>query len=225
MKKAPWIVLIAIFGVLNLILLVVILLSPTKQQLNALRDIMSEIDQEETTKPSERETKKEETTTAETPTEPATEEVIVREWVIEQVPVQDDFSWIDNATVIEDQAVEITDVLAKCGPWKAEIWYYDSNGGLLATEICTVNLDLTNGTVTFSPVKILYNGDMEWFDETGDAGWSFSGSFGQSGNWEGNGAYGQLSLGTFWQYQGTQYGESRMFLNTGNTGEVYFIRP
>ncbi len=234
MKKTPWIILIVIFGVLNLALASVILISPTRQQIDELRNIFSELEEGETTKASEKETKKdtkkdtkkeEETKKTEQDTEePTKEEIIVKDWNVSD-PVQGDFSWVDDIPAFQDQSTEITDVLAQCGAWKCQVWYYDSSGAFLGTEIIAADLDLTNGYVTFAPIQILFSGDMEWTDETGDPVWFYKGDFGQYGSWSGTGEFGSLTLGSFWQYQGSQYGKADMAIDGGNTGEVFFVRP
>ena len=129
-------------------------------------------------------------------------------------PAATDFAWIPDV-----QTGDLTGSFLSndelLGKWKGEI-IYDG-----VWELVYVTID-TSGRITIEPYQINY-GDG-WEDETGGERYLFDGTFDVSGVY-GAGDYGSLSLYTFLESHGTQYGAGTFSVRSESNADIYLVRP
>ena len=130
-------------------------------------------------------------------------------------PAATDFAWITDV-----QTGDLTgrflgnDELV--GKWKGEIIY---DAGIW--ELVSITI-YTDGKITIEPYQINYG--EGWDDETDGEPYLFDGEFDVSGiNAAGN--FGSISLYTFLESYGTQYGVGTFTVNNSNSAKVYMVRP
>ena len=130
-------------------------------------------------------------------------------------PAATDFAWITDV-----QTGDLTgrflgnDELV--GKWKGEIIY---DAGIW--ELVSITI-YTDGKITIEPYQINYG--EGWDDETDGEPYLFDGEFEVSGiNAAGN--FGSISLYTFLESYGTQYGVGTFTVNNSNSAKVYMVRP
>lgn len=125
-----------------------------------------------------------------------------------------DFAWISDAMGggLQGSFLSRDDSL---GRWKGEFIF----DGVWELVYITIDVD---GTITVEPYRINY-GDG-WEDESGDAAYSFSGSF-DINRVYGSGGYGSIDLYQFLESGGSQYAVGELRTNTGNKAAVYLVRP
>ena len=148
---------------------------------------------------------------AETPTEPA-----------KDLPYVDslgkanasDFAWISDAMSgnLEGTYLGKDDILGK---WKCE-FIFDG-----IWELVYVTID-EGGKITVEPYQINYG--EGWDDESGDASYSFTGSF-DINRVYGSGGNGKIDIYKLVESYGTQYGVGTLTTNGGSSAEVYLVRP
>ncbi len=130
------------------------------------------------------------------------------------VPAAEDFAWIPDV-----QTGDLTGSFLGndelIGKWKGEIIY----DGIW--ELVYVTID-TSGSITIEPYQINY-GDG-WEDETGGEPYLFDGTFDISSVY-GSGSYGSISLYTFLESYGTQYGVGTFSVHDESSADVYMVRP
>ena len=102
------------------------------------------------------------------------------------------------------------------GKWKGEIIYDVGIWELVSITI------YTDGKITIEPYQINYG--EGWDDETDGEPYLFDGEFDVSGiNAAGN--FGSISLYTFLESYGTQYGVGTFTVNNSDSAKVYMVRP
>ena len=151
----------------------------------------------------------------EAPTEAPTEPKADLPYVNSLGKINDyDFAWISDAMSgsLTGEFLSNDELLGK---WKGEFIF----DGIWELVYVTIESD---GTVTVEPYQINY-GDG-WENESGDAPYSFSGSF-DINRVYGSGKYGKIDLYQFLQSDGTHYGVGKLEANTGYAAKVYLVRP
>ena len=130
------------------------------------------------------------------------------------VPAAEDFAWIPDV-----QTGDLTGSFLGndelIGKWKGEI-IYDG-----VWELVYVTID-ASGHITIEPYQINY-GDG-WEDETSGEPYLFDGAFDISSVY-GSGSFGSISLYTFLESYGTQYGVGTFSVHDESSADVYMVRP
>ena len=130
-------------------------------------------------------------------------------------PAATDFAWITDV-----QTGDLTGRFLSndelVGKWKGEIIY---DAGIW--ELVSITI-YTDGKITIEPYQINYG--EGWDDETDGEPYLFDGEFDVSGiNAAGN--FGSISLYTFLESYGTQYGVGTFTVNNSDSAKVYMVRP
>lgn len=146
-----------------------------------------------------------------TPTEPAKDLPYVDSL---GKPNASDFAWISDAMGGSLEG-EFLSKDALLGKWKCE-FIFDG-----IWELVYVTID-EGGTVTVRPYQINYG--EGWDDESGDAAYTFNGSF-DINRVYGSGENGNIDIYQFVENHGTQYGVGTLTTKNGNSAEVYLVRP
>ncbi len=131
-----------------------------------------------------------------------------------EAPKDTDFAWIPDV-VTGDLTGDFLGNDQLIGRWKGEIIY---DKGIW--ELVYVTID-ENAGVKIEPYKI--NHGDGWDDES-DRGYNLDGDFDVSGV-NAAGDYGSISLYTFLESLGTQYGVGTFTVNNTDTAKVYLVRP
>ena len=131
-----------------------------------------------------------------------------------EAPKDTDFAWIPDV-VTGDLTGDFLGNDQLIGRWKGEIIY---DKGIW--ELVYVTID-ENAGVKIEPYKI--NHGDGWDDES-DRGYNLDGDFDVSGV-NAAGDYGSISLYTFIESLGTQYGVGTFTINNTDTAKVYLVRP
>lgn len=130
-------------------------------------------------------------------------------------PAATDFAWITDV-----QTGDLTGRFLSndelVGKWKGEIIY---DAGIW--ELVSITI-YTDGKITIEPYQINYG--EGWDDETDGEPYLFDGEFDVSGiNAAGN--FGSISLYTFLESYGTQYGVGTFTVNNSGSAKIYMVRP
>ena len=130
-------------------------------------------------------------------------------------PAATDFAWITDV-----QTGDLTGRFLSndelVGKWKGEIIY-----DVGVWELVSITI-YTDGKITIEPYQINYG--EGWDDETDGEPYLFDGEFDVSGiNAAGN--FGSISLYTFLESYGTQYGVGTFTVNNSDSAKVYMVRP
>lgn len=176
----------------------------------------------ETAKPTEKETEKPTEKATEKATEKPTEKATEKS---AKLPYEDslgkpqatDFAWLVEAANGERpsgaKSLGKDDIIGK---WKGEFLF----DGIWEMVYITIDRD---GGITAQPYQINYGGG--WEDESSNDPYVFSGSF-SDGGVSGSGKYGKMSLNSFYEIDGTQYGVGTFTVEySGDTVPVGLIRP
>ena len=130
-------------------------------------------------------------------------------------PAATDFAWITDV-----QTGDLTGRFLSndelVGKWKGEIIY---DAGIW--ELVSITI-YTDGKITIEPYQINYG--EGWDDETDGEPYLFNGEFDVSGI-NAAGSFGSISLYTFLESYGTQYGVGTFTVNNSNSAKVYMVRP
>ena len=132
-----------------------------------------------------------------------------------EAPKDVDFAWIPDV-VTGDLTGDFLGNDKLIGKWKGEIIY---DKGIW--ELVYVTID-ENAGVKIEPYKI--NHGDGWDDESDAGGYSLDGDFDISGV-NAAGDYGSISLYTFIESLGTQYGVGTFTVNNTDSAKVYLVRP
>ena len=125
-----------------------------------------------------------------------------------------DFAWISDAMGgnLEGEYLAKDDTLGK---WKCEFVF----DGIWELVYVTIDED---GKITVDPYQINYG--EGWDDESGDASYSFNGTF-DINRVYGSGENGNIDIYQFVESHGTQYGVGTLTTKNGNSADVYLVRP
>jgi hypothetical protein len=165
-----------------------------------------------------------ETTTAETTAEQApAEETHAPETTAAPLPYEDtlgtpaatDFAWIADVPT-GDLTGRFLGNDELVGKWKGEIIY---DAGVWELVIITIG---TDGRITIEPYQI--NNGGGWDDETGGELRLFDGEFDVSSIYA-DGTNGSISLHTFLESYGAQYGVGTFTDSSSGPAKVYMVRP
>ena len=148
----------------------------------------------------------------ETPAEPVPAELPYENTL--GIPTPSDFAWIADAQSgsLPGSAMGADTLIGK---WKAEFVFE----GVWELVVITVGRD---ASISVDPVQINY-GDG-WSDESFDAPYRFTGSF-DTGGVSGFGEYGNMNLYAFYNAGDVQYGVGSFTVQSGETANVYLVRP
>ena len=132
-------------------------------------------------------------------------------------PQATDFAWLVEAANGERpsgaKSLSKDDIIGK---WKGEFLF----DGIWEMVYITIDRD---GGITAQPYQINYGGG--WEDESSNDPYVFSGSF-SDGGVSASGKYGKMSLDSFYEVDGTQYGVGKFTVEySGDTVPVGLIRP
>ncbi|MBQ3664478.1 MAG: hypothetical protein II919_00040 [Lachnospiraceae bacterium] len=131
-------------------------------------------------------------------------------------PAATDFAWLIEAS--NGELPPDYKSLGKedfVGKWKAE-YIFDG-----VWELVYVTID-ESGNITVEPYQVNYG--EGWIDEIGESPYHFNGSFDVGGVY-GSSEYGNMTLYSFYESYGVQYGLGFFTVQSGETATVGLIRP